>query len=131
MRRRYCSGRMNSTSRLGKLHAPGPGELRMVQGEGPEQQTITARWEKTLQIQPQDQFQLISLVQAASVTIDPLGRFDGNELHLWTEEAGDRSQESGVRSQGTGDSGRKTSVVPNRLLAIGGVKVVSQQLDVD
>lgn len=119
---------MTESSRLGKLQAPGPGELRMVQGEGPEQRTITARWEKTLQIQPQDQFQVISLVQAASVTLDPLGRFDGDELHLWTEE---RVQDGGDRRPGTLDKGQKTALVPHRLVAVGGVRVVSQQLDVD
>jgi hypothetical protein len=78
---------MSESKRLGRLLAIGPGELRMLQGEGVEQQTITARWGKTLQIQPQEQFQVISLVQAATVTIDPMGRFDGNELHLWVQEA--------------------------------------------
>ncbi len=126
---------MTESSRLGKLHAPGPGEMRMVQGTGPEQRTITARWKNSLQIQPQDQFQVISLVEAASVTIDPLGRFDGDELHLWTEEreqeAGDRGQGSGVRDQESGVGGQGKTLVPHRLVAVGGVKVVSQQLDVD
>jgi hypothetical protein len=126
---------MTETSRLGKLHAPGPGEMRMVQGLGPERRTITARWQKTLQIQPQDQFQVISLVEAASVTIDPLGRFDGDELHLWTEEkeqeAGVRGQESGGRRQEAEVGSQAKTLVPHRLVAVGGVKVVSQQLDVD
>jgi lipopolysaccharide export system protein LptC len=152
---------MSESKRLGRLLATGPGELRMLHGEGVEQQTITARWGKTLQIQPQELFQVISLVQAASVTIDPMGRFDGNELHLWVQEAvaddGSAAIENGrarllplggmsrAPSQGhpqtVGPAGASTSpiaadspttsLIPHRLVGTGGVRVVSEQLDVD
>jgi lipopolysaccharide export system protein LptA len=145
---------MTDQSRLGRLVATGPGELRMLQGEGAEQQTITARWAKTLQIQPQDPFQVISLVQAASVTIDPMGRFDANELHLWVQEAAapagnaaiEAARERPLPPDGTNRapsqaptenvasalaSPKKSSLTPHRLVAIGAVHVVSEQLDVD
>jgi hypothetical protein len=137
---------MIESSRLGRLHATGPGDFRMLQGEGPEQQTITARWQKTLQIQPQDQFQVISLVQASTVTIDPLGRFDGNELHLWVQEmpatdrkegltAGPGPAENNMSLAGSplkdSPAAPSSSLVPHRLEAVGAVRVVSEQLDVD
>src|SRR5439155_21641931 len=85
--------------RLGQLHASGPGELRMVQDHGRERQIITARWQKELQIQRQEQNHVISLLDAASVTIDPMGRFDASELHLWVTEVPVPPAKDGVGSQ--------------------------------
>jgi hypothetical protein len=142
--------------RLGQLHAGGPGELRMVQNRGTERQIITARWQKELQIQRQEQYHVISLLDAASVTIDPMGRFDGNELHLWvievpvpatatTEGVGSHLPITPVEVDGfprqmtpdpiaagsATEQKPKVMLAPHRMLAIGQVHVVSQQLDVD
>jgi hypothetical protein len=127
---------MADEGRLGRMHATGPGELRLVQDRGGERQIVTARWEKELQVQPQERNHVISLVQAASVTIDPVGRFDGNELYLWVREVpvetGQPNGES-ARQPATNVENQKpkTALVPDRLLAIGKVHVVSTQLDVD
>ncbi len=143
--------------RLGQLHAGGPGELRMVQERGSQRQIITARWQKELQIQRQEQYHVISLLDKATVTIDPMGRFDSNELHLWVMEA-PAPPAPGV-AEGVGshlpngsvvadDAPRQTipdsvdsttekqpapkmTLAPHRMLAIGQVHVVSTQLDVD
>jgi hypothetical protein len=119
--------------RIGRLHAGGPGELTMVQQRGTERQTITARWEKELLIQPQQGEHVISLLEQASVTVDPLGRFDGRELHLWVKEVPIPAGEAGdVKAPPTGEPQKpKMTVIPDRLLATGGVHVVSQQIDVD
>src|SRR5262249_22993283 len=112
--------------RLGQLHAGGPGELRMVQERGSERQIITARWQKELQIQRQDQNHVISLLDSANVTIDPMGRFDGNELHLWVTEVPvpvapiqDPTQPTTTEEQKP-----RMTLVPDRMLAIGNVRVV-------
>src|SRR5688572_3107369 len=55
---------------MGKLWAAGPGELRMVQGQGLGDQPVVAHWEKELRVRPHEQFQLISLQGAASVNIE-------------------------------------------------------------
>src|SRR5262249_26341875 len=104
-----------------------------VQERGSERQIITARWQKELQIQRQDQNHVISLLDSANVTIDPMGRFDGNELHLWVTEVPvpvapiqDPTQPTTTEEQKP-----RMTLVPDRMLAFGNVPVVSQQLDVD
>ncbi|MBW8883624.1 MAG: hypothetical protein JF612_02365, partial [Planctomycetia bacterium] len=121
--------------RLGQLHASGPGELRIVQDRGSERQIITARWQKELQIQRQEQNHVISLLEAAMVTIDPMGRFDANELYLWVTEMAvppaPAANPDGGQPAASEEQKPKMTLVPDRMLAIGNVHVVSQQLDVD
>jgi hypothetical protein len=118
--------------RIGRLHASGPGELTMVQERGTERQTITARWQKELLIQPQQGEHVISLLEQASVTVDPLGRFDGRELHLWVKEVPAAAEAGDVKAPPIAEPQKpKMTVIPDRLLATGGVHVVSQQIDVD
>src|SRR5439155_6913409 len=118
-----------------QLHADGPGELRMVQDRGSERQVITARWQKELQIQRQEQNHVISLLEAATVTIDPMGRFDGNELYLWVTEVAvppaPATTQDGAQPAVPEEQKPKMTLVADRMLAIGNVRVVSQQLDVD
>lgn len=126
--------KLAAEGRLGQLHASGPGELRMVQERGTERQIITARWQKELQIQRQEPDHVISLLDAASVTIDPMGRFDGNELHLWVTEVAVPPQtaiQDATQAEKAKEQKPKVTLVPDRMLAIGNVRVVSQQLDVD
>jgi hypothetical protein len=109
--------------RLGRLWAAGPGQLKFVQFAGPARQTVVARWEKELRLRPEGRNQVVSLVEGASITFDPLGEFAASELHLWLLEE---------RGQGTGDKEReKTTILPDRLLAIGGVWLDSPQLHID
>jgi hypothetical protein len=108
-----------ATGRLGRLWAAGPGQLTMVQTRGETQQTIVARWEKELRIRPQDETQVISLVEAASITADPLGRFSAGELHFWVRES---------TSAAAPGSEPKTTIVPEQLLATDDVRFDSPQL---
>ncbi|MEX2176104.1 MAG: hypothetical protein WD872_17210 [Pirellulaceae bacterium] len=137
--------------RLGRVWAGGPGQLKFVQeGAGKARplvaavggafrQTITARWDKELRLRPHQQNHVLSLVENASIAVDPLGQFSANELHLWVREVPE--EEPGVRGQGSGVRGRRSEVrsrkgerftiVPDRLLASGGVTLDSPQLHVD
>lgn len=134
--------------RLGRLWAAGPGEMRAVQGVLPSQQTITIRWEKELRIQPQDRNQVISLVEAASVTVEPLGRFDAKEIHLWVVEstvplkpldaapatadavaAPSAASPPATPRPSEKRPSEKTVILPDRLLAVGDVRLASPQMD--
>jgi hypothetical protein len=123
--------------RLGRLVAMGPGELRMLQGSSTARQTITARWEDKLLIRPDGRNRVISLEGAASVTADPLGRFDANEMHLWVlemplEVVAEATQEKPTTPEPTrGEPKAKTTIVPDRLLATGKVRLASPQLDAE
>jgi hypothetical protein len=118
--------------RLGRLDASGPGELRLLQGRAGAQQVVTARWQRELHMQPQEGDHVISLVGPANVTVDPLGRFDANEMHLWVTET---TEESGVGNRGSGVGDQiekpKSAILADRLLAIGNVRLASPQLDAD
>ena len=112
--------------RLGRLLAAGPGDLTFTQSAGPARQTIVAHWDKELRIRPHERNQVISLIANASIKVDPLGEFSAEELHFWVLE------EEAVRELGTDDrSEAKVSILPDRLLASGGVKLDSPRLHVD
>jgi lipopolysaccharide export system protein LptA len=124
---------MSAGQKLGQMHAKGPGELRLLQGDAPAQQTIVARWERELQILPQEPNQVISLLGAASVNVDPLGRFAADELHFWVLEAPVAEASSAATGTPADDSNRppKTTIMPSRLLATGNVQITSPQLDAE
>lgn len=126
--------------RLGRLWAAGPGEMRVVQSIVPSQEAITVRWEKELRIQPQDRNQVISLVEAASVTVEPLGRFDAKEIHLWVLESPLPAQPTDAAATAAAApspaaptaaprSPSKAVIRPDRLLAVGDVRLASPQMD--
>ena len=116
--------------RLGTMWAAGPGEIKLLQGRGAARQAITARWEKELWVRPQDRNQVISLLSAASIIAEPLGRFDADELHLWVLEVPTEQPmaEQPPAEQATSKQPR-TTLIPDRLLAKGNVRLTSPQLD--
>ena len=118
-------------SRLGTMWAAGPGEIKLLQGRGAARQTVTARWEKELWVRPQDRNQVISLVSAASIVADPLGRFDADELHLWVREVPAEPPPAEQPPQSEQPAGKqpRTTLIPDRMLAKGNVRLASPQLD--
>lgn len=139
---------MADGGRLGKLWAGGPGELKMLQKTGDAVQPIVARWDQSLNVRPDGGNQAISLVGAASVTLESRGRFDADELHLWVLEVpaaqnGNPSMAavssngpspalaSPPSGQATGNNPGRTTIVPHRLLASGNARLSSPQLDLD
>jgi len=121
--------------RLGAMWAAGPGEVRLLQGRGAAKQMITARWEKELWVRPQEQNQVISLIAAASVIAEPLGRFDADELHLWVLEVPAQPEQPMAEKVGEQtpekptDKQPRMTLVPHRLLAKGHVQLTSPKLD--
>jgi hypothetical protein len=130
--------------RLGRLWAAGPGKLTFTQSAGPAKQTIVATWEKELRVRPHERNQVISLVEKASLDVDPLGHFDAEELHLWVLEVpregeareGDalvlqQRAKPAVAKAGPLVTERAYTILPDRLLASGGVTLDSPRLHVD
>lgn len=123
---------------LGRLWAAGPGQLKMVQERAAGPQTFIARWEKELRIRPDGQNKVISLIDGASISVEPLGRFDAEQLHLWVQErlvddpansgAGESGQKLTPASLTPAGSKPRTTIVPDRLLATGAVRVEAPQL---
>jgi len=123
---------MPTSGRLGKLNAAGPGELRMADG-GAERGVVTARWGRSLEMRPQERNHVISLREAASVDMQAMGRFEGSELHLWVREtaAPAAAIEKGAAEQAATSQKPSQAILPDRMLAIGKVRMVSPGLDVD
>jgi hypothetical protein len=108
--------------RIGRLWAAGPGELRAEQDTQMPPQTFVARWQRELRIRPHAHNQVISLIGNASIGMEPKGRFDAAELHLWVQEI---PPPAGAPQR----SGKpQSTIVPDRLLATGKVSIHSQQL---
>ena len=140
--------------RLGRLWAAGPGQLTFTQAAGLAKQTIVAKWEKELRVRPHERNQVISLIEKASLDVDPLGHFDAEELHLWVLEVpreaevrngearegearegeareGEAPAEPGAAKAAQKPAERAYTILPDRLLASGGVTLDSPRLHVD
>ena len=118
--------------RLGRLWAAGPGDLNVVQGEKENRQTIAATWRKELLIRPDAANQVISLIEGASITVDPLGKFAADNLHLWVLEVAAQPAkppaEVGALTAERSAKAEKAMIIPDRLLALGRVEIDSPQL---
>lgn len=126
---------MPEQGRLGRLLASGPGELRMEDRRNEAKAPLTARWKKSLEVQPQDNGHVISLSEQASVEMTPMGKFEANELHFWVREiaapAASTVGSSALPGQQPLNNSAAGGLVPDRLLAMGNVRMVSPGLDMD
>jgi hypothetical protein len=90
-----------------RLYAGGPGWLRGEMGPG---QQLEARWRQELNVQPQDQNQVISLLGGATLKFQAMGmsQLDAKDIHFWLHET-------------PPDVAGQTHIEPDRLLAEGNV----------
>lgn len=117
---------MSSSGGLGRLWAAGPGRLQTVQLVSGEPRSLEAKWNKELRIQPQDGLQVISLISSGVVTLQSLGTFVADELHLWLHEQ--RATPPAGLTATELEAHPKTQIVPDRLLALRAVEVDSEKL---
>ncbi len=111
--------------RLGRLWAAGPGRLQLTHQQDGKPETIAAKWEKELLIRPHEKNQVISLVRSAAVEMGGNGSFAADEMHVWVlEVATDDARAGGSTANKAGGS----AILPDRLLAVGRVRVDSPQL---
>ncbi|MFZ5833054.1 MAG: hypothetical protein ACOY3P_23450 [Planctomycetota bacterium] len=104
-----------ATGKLGEIFASGPGWIRGQMGERPDQK-LFARWNEKLRVQPQEQSQVISLTGGAAVGFDAMGEIAAREIHFWLHELPQEKQ------------GDAMQLLPDRMLALTGVAIQSQQL---
>ena len=117
---RYTPGPPDHTERF-QLLAGGPGWLRGEMADRPGQQ-LKARWRQKLEVRPQEQNQVISLLGGATLDFQAMGQLDAQEIHFWLRESpANLSSPSGSRTGGEG------SLEPDRLLAEGNVVGKSPQ----
>jgi len=102
----YTPGPPNHTGRF-QLLAGGPGWLRGEMDKRPGQQ-LKASWQQKLEVRPQDQNQVVSLIGGATLSFQGMGQLDARDIHFWLHESPQNT---------TGQS----SFQPDRLLAEGNV----------
>ena len=127
----------SQTSRLGQFKAAGKGWYKgsmpsqaregevnpAVQGGPDAEKPIEARWTRHLHFRPHEQNQLLSIEGAAHVQSAATGMIDADQIHLWLLEPVPGSQpESSTKAGGPG------GLQPDRLLALGHVRIDSPQL---
>ncbi|HTN75309.1 MAG TPA: hypothetical protein VL096_08685 [Pirellulaceae bacterium] len=140
---------------LGRLWAAGPGRLRVRKTEATKGRTSTvglrirppiapiasrtdnaaplmfeAQWQKQLLLQPQNQQHVVSLIEGAGVRVGAMGGFTANEIHLWLNEtlrATNAAPRAATNKPGFGSS--KFDIDPDRMLALGNVRIAAEQLD--
>ncbi|MCA9270286.1 MAG: hypothetical protein KDA41_17515, partial [Planctomycetales bacterium] len=87
---------------------------------------MTAQWQKELRLRPDGEQHVLSLLGAARVSAESLGKLDGDEIHLWLK------QSPGGQTIATGTGGRvppsANNLAPDRLLALRGVEIDSPRL---
>jgi lipopolysaccharide export system protein LptA len=127
----------SQTSRLGQFKANGPGWYKGLlpsesrdgaavppsQQSQPGEQPIEARWTRHLHFRPHEQNQLLSIEGSAHVQSAATGTIDADQIHLWLLESSPGAQPVN-RSKAGGPAGLQ----PDRLLALGHVRIDSPQL---
>ncbi len=116
---RYTPGPPAHTNMF-QLLAAGPGWLRGEMADRPGQQ-LDARWSSKLEVRPQEQNQLISLIGGAELKFQAMGQLDAQEIHFWLHEAPPAAY--APRNQ-------QGSFQPDRLLALGDVAGDSTQFSI-
>lgn len=71
---------------LGRLSAAGPGWLQGAVAADPAQK-YQAQWSEELRLRPFEQFQIVSLIGAASVRYSTMGKLSADEIHVWLADA--------------------------------------------
>ncbi len=79
-------------------------------------QQLEARWREKLEVRPQDQNQVISLLGGATLNFQAMGQLDAREIHFWLHESPPENPAS-PSGRGAGGEGFQ----PDRLLAEGNV----------
>jgi hypothetical protein len=122
---------------LGRLWAAGPGKILAVTNEETEPRTLTASWRKQMTIQPQDANELISLEDSAQINFEGTGDFRADKIHLWVLEIPKTSRRPKRAKKGIGEPSpgdallADGNIVPDRMQAIGRVRIESPQLNAD
>lgn len=143
---------MAESGGLGRMWAAGPGNLRVRKAEGLAKKTtgrlrapiapiaaradsnapamFVASWQKELRLRPHQGQHVVSLIEGASVNVPLTGGFNADEIHLWLNEiprAPSATKSSNKPQFGSG----KFEIQPDRMLALGHVKILAEQLDGD
>lgn len=103
---------MGEEGRMGQAMAEGPGWLKVVNREKPDQ-VFSARWSKLLHLRPHEGQPVISLYGDARLEFGELGHLTATEIHLY------------VLEMPADESSERVRVRPDRLVALGQVVVNS------
>lgn len=119
---------MAESGRLGRLWAAGPGLFRTAVGVDGKQQ-FEATWEKELRMRPHQGSHVISLTREAGFGFSNQGGMKADEIHVWLrEETPDPLAIPAQRLSSLDDKTKAPAVVPDKLLALGNVRIDSAQL---
>ncbi len=144
---------MAASGELGRMWAAGPGSLRVRKMDVAAKKTVgrlrppivplatrpdsnapamfVAAWQKELRLRPHQGQHVVSLIEGATVNVPTTGGFSADEIHLWLNEV-PRSSTAAHRSSTKPQFGSgKNEIQPDRMLALGHVKIHAEQLDGD
>lgn len=139
---------------LGRLWAAGPGRLRARKIEPHQQRsghsntrglrspvvpiaarpqnqaptTMEAFWHKELRLRPHNGQHVVSLLEQASVGVTGMGGFGADEIHLWLNEL-PVTNAPAARKPSQLPGAEKLQIEPDRMLAIGQVKINATQFE--
>ncbi len=119
---------------LGKLYSQGPGWLKATPAEESTDQ-ISARWADKLELRPDKDKHLLSIVGEAHVEYTGQGQIDANEIYLWLNELSaaavpidSSGRTAPLDNRSNSLAAIRSRVQPDGLLAKGKVHIESPQL---
>lgn len=110
---------------LGKIVAEGPGWLRGRLSEKKGQQMATL-WTGQLQVRPDQDEQMVSVIGGAQVQLRGLGKLDAQQIHLWLAES--NAAKKAPSPKDASQRSQADRLRPVRMCAQHDVQVASPQL---
>ena len=123
----YQQPEEDDTTQIGRFRATGPGSLHFVMDEKKPDQVFQSAWQGSVQLGREKGQPVIVMDGRPELAFASVGSLMGDQIRLYLRELeGDSA--AGFAIGGSGGKQAQSKLAPDRLLAVGNVKIDSSQL---
>ncbi len=124
----YQQAEKDSTTKIGRFRAAGPGSLHFVMDAKKPDQVFQAAWQKSVQLGREKGQPVIVMEGRPELAFGAAGSLMGDQIRLYLRELDGNSAAGFAVGGGSGDKQKQSRLAPDRLIAVGNVVITSPQL---
>ena len=119
----------DSTTKIGRFRAEGNGSLRYLPDPKKPEQVLEAKWQGGVKLGRYNGQPMLTLSGRPQLAVTGVGRLEADEMQVYLRKLEtDGTRQPAVALPGQAALGGKLQVVPDRMAAVGHVKIDSPQL---